>query len=132
MNLYNRVYRFVELLLFSFCFVFFFYENWPKCSLIINAPKYFLFNISSTSFLRPSHVTKIGQIISYPSNSIYNSSLTKKNIEKAARNFLVFHLLIGMMQLVPTRFQATVSVLRLKTCDHLLINEIFIIVIGFN
>ena len=39
------------------CF-FFFHENWPKCSSIISGLKCFVFDISNTSFLRPSHVTK--------------------------------------------------------------------------
>ena len=37
---------------------FFSHENWPKCSWIISGLKCFVFDISNTSFLRPSHVTK--------------------------------------------------------------------------
>lgn len=86
-----------------FFFVFFFTkigQNVP--ALIINGPKCFLFNNSNTSFLRPSHVKKIGQIILYPCNTIYIFSLTKKQllIQKASSSILVLHLLIDMMQLI--------------------------------
>lgn len=96
-------------------FFFFFFtkigQNVP--ALIINGPKCFLFNNSNTSFLRPSHVKKIGQIILYSCNTIYIFSLTKKQllIQKASSSILVLHLLIGMMQLillyVLIRFQGT-------------------------
>ena len=71
----------------------------------------FAFDTSNSSFLRPSHVTNIYQIILYSSNSIYISSLTKRNIE-VSRTFCSRHLLIiGMMQFVlsyvRTRIQAT-------------------------
>ena len=74
----------------SICFdliPFFFFLSFKQFSR--NLAKMFL-DISNTPFVRPSHVTTIVQLIFlYSSNSLYISSLTNGNIEKASRTFFV-------------------------------------------
>lgn len=94
----------------------------------------FFFDISNTFFLRPSHVTKIGQLILYSCNSTFISSLAKTNIEQTSRTFCSRHLLIiGMIQLVlsyaRTRIQVTEFSNHCQSCARLSINKVFKIVI---
>jgi len=91
------------------------------------------------SLLRPSHVAKIGQIILYPSNSIYLFSLTKRNIEKASRTFFspssadgqdAACFIVSANANPGNRVQQPLPVLRLKACAHLSTTKIFKIVIS--
>ena len=91
------------------------YEIWPKCSLVINAliksVSGFLDIPNIAPFMR-SHVAKIGKY------SKYIFSATNRNIEKASHTFVVYHLLIDIVQFVWSCVQEGRRVIQLsKQCQ---------------
>ena len=76
------------------------YEMWPKCSLVINAFKCVrLSDIPNAAPFIRSPVAKIGK---YSIRQVQNtfSSATNMNIVKASHTFVVYHLLIDIVQFV--------------------------------